>query len=156
MKLINLLYILGISAVPLIEQRGAIPIGILGYDLDPVLVFAVSFIGSLLPAPFILLFFNVILKWMKKVDFLKGFNDFIENKVRKGSAKIGKYKEVGLITFIAIPLPTTGIWTGTAVAAFLGFDFKKSLFCAAIGGFISAVIITVVSVAFPAILGLKG
>jgi uncharacterized membrane protein len=64
-----------------------------------------------------------------------------------------KYKEVGLITFIAIPLPTTGVWTGTAVAAFLKLDFKKSVICAAIGGLLSATIITAISILIPSLLG---
>jgi len=146
----ELLKIFLISAVPLIEQRGAIPLGILAYKINPVLVFAVSFLGSLLPVPFILLLFNSVFKWMKKIKVLSGINRFIEQKIQKGSAKIEKYKEVGLISFVAIPLPTTGLWTGSAIAAFLGLDFKKSLFCVALGGIISAFIITVLSVAFPA------
>lgn len=149
----DLLKIFLISAVPLIEQRGAIPVGVLVYKINPVLVFLVSFLGSLLPVPFILLLFNSIFKWMKKIKLLSGINNLIERKVQKGSAKIEKYKEIGLISFVAIPLPTTGLWTGSAIAAFLGLDFKKSFFCVALGGIISALIITVLSAVFPAALG---
>lgn len=137
------------SAVPLTEQRAAIPIGIIGYQLNPIATMIASFLGSLLPVPFILLFFNVIFKWMKKYEIFAPINKFIENKLQKNTGKIEKYKEVGLITFVAIPLPTTGLWTGSAVAAFLGLDFKKSFFCTALGGIISAAIITVISVMFP-------
>ncbi|HOJ09636.1 MAG TPA: small multi-drug export protein [Clostridiales bacterium] len=151
--IVNLLKIIFISAVPLIEQRGAIPVGILAYKLSPIVVFAASFLGSLLPVPFILLLFNVIFEWMKKFKFLSKLNDFIENKVRKGSVKVERYKELGLIIFVAIPLPTTGLWTGSAVAAFMGLDFKKSFLCVAIGGIISAIIITLISILFPAMLG---
>lgn len=150
----KLLYIMLISMVPLIEQRGAIPVGILAYHLNPWLVFLVSLIGSFIPAPFIYFFFNKILEWMKKVKALHKFTDFVENKVQKGSKKLEKYKEIGLISFVGIPLPTTGLWTGTAVAAFLGLDFKKSMLCVFLGGIISAIIITIVSVVAPAILGL--
>lgn len=150
----KLLYIFLISMVPLIEQRGAIPVGIIGYHLNPWVVFLVSLLGSFVPAPFIYLFFNAIFSWMKKVRQLKKFTDFIENKVQNGSKKLEKYKEIGLITFVGIPLPTTGLWTGTAIAAFMGLDFKKSMLCVFFGGIISAVIITVLSVVAPAILGL--
>jgi len=150
----KLLYIMLISMVPLIEQRGAIPVGILAYHLNPWLVFLVSLLGSFIPAPFIYFFFNKILELMKKIKALHKFTDFVENKVQKGSKKLEKYKEIGLISFVGIPLPTTGLWTGTAVAAFLGLDFKKSMLCVFLGGIISAVIITIVSVVAPAILGL--
>ena len=142
-----------VSAVPVIEQRGAIPLGILVYKLDPLIVFVISFLGSLLPVPFVLLLFNVILKWMKRFKIFSGFTAFVENKVQKGSKKVEKYKELGLIIFVAIPIPTTGLWTGSAIAAFLGLDFKKSFFCVALGGIISAIIITILSIVFPALLG---
>jgi uncharacterized membrane protein len=149
----NLLKIILISATPLIEQRGAIPIAILSYQFNPIAAALVSFLGSLLPVPFILLLFNIIFSWLKKFKFLKPFNNFVENKVRKGSAKIDKYKEIGLIIFVAIPIPTTGLWTGSAVAAFMGLDFKKSFFCIALGGIISAIAITIITIAFPVLLG---
>ena len=58
------LYILGISAIPIIEQRGAIPIGILVYNLDPVLVTLVSYVGSLIPMFFVIFCFSPIFKWL--------------------------------------------------------------------------------------------
>lgn len=151
----NLLKVFFISAIPLIEQRGAIPVGIIGYHYDPYVVLLVSFLGSLLPVPFILLLFNRIFSWMKKYKSLSKINNFIENKIRKNTGNMEKYKELGLIIFVAIPLPTTGLWTGSAVAAFMGLDFKKSFFCTALGGVISAIIITILSIAFPALLGLN-
>lgn len=147
----KLLKVFLLSAVPIVEQRGAIPLGINVYDLNPALVFLVSFLGSMLPAPFILLLFNKIFEWMKKYKFFSKINEFIEKKIEKNSAKLQKYEEIGLITFIAIPLPTTGVWTGSAVAAFLKLNFKKSMFCAAVGALISAFILTVGFSVFPAI-----
>ena len=152
----KLLYIFLISMVPLIEQRGAIPVGIIGYHINPLTVFLVSLLGSAVPAPFVFLFFNRILAWMKKKKFLPKFTDFIEKKVQKGAKQVEQYMEIGLTIFVGIPLPTTGLWTGTAIAAFLGLDFKKSMACVFLGGIISAIIITILSVAAPAILGLHG
>ena len=128
--------------VPLIEQRGAIPVGILVYGLNPILVFTVSLAGSFVPAPFVFLFFNKIFVWMKKFRKLDWFTNFVEKKIQKGSKDMEKYKEVGLITFVGIPLPTTGLWTGSAIAAFLGLNFKKSMVCVFLGGVISAALIT--------------
>lgn len=145
----NILKVFIMSAVPLVEQRGAIPLGIFAYNMSPSFVFLISFLGSLLPVPFILLLFNSIFKWMKKYKVFEPINNIIENKIRKNSGKIEKYKEIGLITFVAIPLPTTGLWTGSAIAAFLGLDFKKSLLCTSIGGIISAFLITLLCMIFP-------
>ncbi len=150
----ELLKIFLISMLPLIEQRGAIPVGIIGYNLNPFLVFLVSLLGSFLPAPFIYLCFNAIFAWMKKIKQLDKFTGFVEKKVQNGSKKLEKYKEIGLITFVGIPLPTTGLWTGTAVAAFMGLNFKKSMVCVFLGGIVSAIIITILSIIAPAILGL--
>lgn len=149
----NYIYVLLLSMVPLIEQRGAIPLGIITYDLSPALVFLISLIGSFLPAPFIYLFFDKILAWMKTVKQFNKFTGFIDKKVQKGSVKLEKCKEIGLITFVGIPLPTTGLWTGTAVATFMGLDFKKSMICVFLGGVISATLITIFSIAMPKLLG---
>ncbi|MBB6631537.1 COG2426 family protein [Clostridium algidicarnis] len=146
MNFSQLLKVFIFSAIPLTEQRVAIPIGIAQYGLDPVATMIASFLGSLLPVPFILLLFNVIFKWMKKYKFFNPLNKIIEGKIQKGSGKMEKYKELGLIIFIGIPLPTTGLWTGSAVAAVLGLDFKKSMLCAAIGGLISAIIVTLITI----------
>ncbi|AEB75086.1 COG2426 family protein [Clostridium botulinum] len=146
----KLLQVFLLSAVPIFEQRAAIPMGIIS-GIDPITVFWISFLGSMLPVPFILLLFNKIFEWMKKYEFFDKINNFIEKKISKNSAKLEKYKEIGLITFIAIPLPTTGVWTGSVVAAFLKLDFKKSVICAAIGALISALIITGGMAVFPAV-----
>lgn len=149
----KLLYIFLISMVPLIEQRGAIPVGIIGYHLNPWMVFLVSLLGSFVPAPFVFLFFNKILGWMKSKKILPKFTAFVDKKIQKGAKQVEGYMEIGLTIFVGIPLPTTGLWTGSAIAAFLGLDFKKSMACVFLGGIISAIIITVLSVVAPAILG---
>lgn len=146
----ELLKVFLMSAVPIVEQRGAIPMGIFMYNINPVLVCIVSFLGSLLPVPFILLLFNSIFKWMKKYKIFDPLNNIIENKIRKNTGKLEKYKEIGLIIFVGIPLPTTGLWTGSAVAAFMGLDFKKSFLCTVVGGLISAIVITGACIIFPA------
>ena len=136
------------SAVPLIEQRGAIPYGI--FSGQPAwLVFLVSLVGSILPVPFILLLFNQIYQWLLKWKFFDRVVKHIDKKIAKNQATFEKYEELALIIFIAIPLPTTGLWTGSAIASFLKLDFKKSLFCAVLGGIISATIITALCVLIP-------
>lgn len=150
------LEVLLLSMVPLIEQRGAIPLGIIVYNLNPWAVFIVSFLASLVPVPFILFFFSFIFEWLGKTKILKWFYDFIEKKVEKGKGKVEKYEKWGLMIFVAIPLPTTGLWTGSMVAAFLKMDKKKAAFSIILGGLISAVIITGLSLLFPALFKIRG
>lgn len=142
------------SMVPIVEQKGAIILGINKFNLNPYIVFIVSLLGSLVPVPFILLFFNGIFKWMKKYKIFRRINDFINRKIAKNSDKMVRYREIGLIIFIGIPIPTTGLWTGSVIAAFLKLDFMKSLLCAILGGTISGALITIMCVAFPWLLGL--
>ncbi len=139
---LKILAIILISAIPVVEQRGSIPIGIF-VGVHPAVVFITAYLGSLLPAPFILLLFDVIYEWLKKFRVFRPLINLIDHKIRKNTPRLEKYKEIGLIAFIAIPLPTTGIWTGSAVASFLGLDFKKSLVCAALGGLASAIVLTI-------------
>lgn len=144
----KILYILFISAIPLLEQRAAIPVGIFT-GVDPWIVFAVSYIGSLIPVPFIFYMFNWIMDLMRRKNWLPWLINIVDNKINKNIDKFEKYKEAALITFIGIPLPTTGVWTGTAIATFLKLDFKKSMFCAMIGALISAVVITLICILLP-------
>lgn len=139
--------------VVLIEQRGAIPIGIIAYQINPILVFFVSLVGSMVPAPFIYIFFNKIMAWMKTIKAFDKVTNFIEKKVQKGAKKFEGKTELALITFVGIPLPTTGVWTGSAVASFLGMNFKKSMVCVFMGGVVSAIIITILSITAPALIG---
>ena len=147
--MLELLKVFLLSAVPIIEQRGSIPLGIWVYEINPIIIFITAFLGSLLPVPFILFFFSHIFEWLGKTKLLKWFYDFVDKKVQKSKDKIEKYEKWGLIIFVAIPLPTTGLWTGSAVAAFLKMDKKKSFKYVFIGGLISATVITLICVLLP-------
>ncbi len=148
----NWLKVLLLAAVPLMEQKVSIPLGINVYNMSPITVFLLTFVGSLLPVPFVLICFNKIFELLGKYKLTSGIYNLIQRKISKNKSKFEKFEEIALITFIAIPLPTTGVWTGTAIAAFLKLDFKKSVMCAVVGSFICGLIITGLSIAFPAFL----
>ena len=93
-----------LSMVPIIEQRGAIPLGF-ALGLDPAGIFFASLLGSYVPVPFILWAFNAIYAWMGKFKVFSGIIRFLDNKIRKNTPKIEKYKEVGLILFVAFRFP---------------------------------------------------
>ena len=153
--LLTLLVVFGISMVPIIELRGAIPIGIamlgLGSDVitalqnrpdEVLLVFLVAVIGNMLPVPFIYLFARKVLEWGKDKKFIGRFFTWILNKGEKAGNKINGKKGaiIGLMLFVGIPLPGTGAWTGTLAASILHLKFKDSML-AAIGGVLLAGII---------------
>ncbi len=114
-----------ISMVPVVELRGAIPVGV-ALNIDSVLLYFLTVIGNCVPVPFIILLARPVINWLLKTRFLKGLGNRLENKVRKHSDKVLKYEVFGLLIFVAIPLPGTGAWTGALIAALLDIRLKKS------------------------------
>ena len=106
------LHVLLISAVPIVELRGAIPYGILLLDMNAISVFLLSVAGSMIPAPFILFLAKWVIDKMlsSKNEKISRFADKVRAHGLKKSGKIEKYSYLGLFIFIAIPLPGTGVW----------------------------------------------
>jgi uncharacterized membrane protein len=129
------------AMLPIIECRGAIPLGwALGLPWWQTALFSMA--GNLLPVPFILLFIRAILKWMGgcKIKFFNRISDWLNRKVEKHKGTIEKYSYWGVMIFVGVPFPGTGAWTGTLIASVLGLDPKKS-FLAACGGVVIATVI---------------
>lgn len=115
-----------ISMVPVIELRGAIPIGVAA-GLSPWLAIGVSVIGNLVPVPFIIIFIKKIFAWMRSKSIkLDGLVTRLEKRAESKSETVQKYAFWGLFILVAIPLPGTGAWTGALVAAMLEMPLKKA------------------------------
>ncbi len=140
------------SMLPIIECRGAIPLGC-GLGLSWWQNFLLAAAGNLLPVPFILLFIRAILRWMEtcKVKFFNRISGWLNRKVEKHKGTIEKYSYWGVMIFIAVPLPGTGAWTGSLIAAMLGMDWKKSTLAAIGGVLIACTIMTILSYAVKAV-----
>ena len=134
------------SMLPIIELRGAIPLGA-GFGLPWWQTYLIAIVGNMLPVPIILLFVKSVLTWMKgcKIKFFNRIANKMFEKAEKNREKIEKYAFWGLTLFVAIPLPATGAWTGTLVAALFDMKFWKSLLSALIGVMVAGVIMTLVS-----------
>lgn len=134
------LYVFFVSMVPLIELRGAIPIGV-GLGLPLSTVYIISIIGNMLPVPFIYLFARAVLEWGKDKPVIGKFFTFCLEKGEKGGKKLqataGRGLVIALLLFVGIPLPGTGAWTGTLAASLLDMDFKESVL-ACMGGVLLA------------------
>ena len=159
-----------LSLFPIIELRGAIPVGVsLGYNQW--MAYLVAFIGSSIPVPFLLLLLRPLLNLMKKMKWFRGIANAVEEMFSEKADKIVKnameknkgsggnpeklaerYKLIGVLLFVAIPVPLTGVWTGSAVAAFLDLDFKKALPVILLGNLSAGFIVTVVTILFGAYL----
>jgi len=134
------------SMIPIIELRGAIPMAAL-FGLPWWQAFLISVAGNILPVPFILLFIRAILGWMSRcrVKFFNKVANWLFAKAEKNRGKVEKYAFWGLALFVGIPLPGTGAWTGSLVAAVIDMKFWKAMLSAVVGVLIAAVIMTLIS-----------
>ena len=116
-------------------------------------------LGNMLPVPFIFFFARKILEWGKDKKFTKKFFTFCLEKGNKGGKKLqekaGRNVYLALFLFVGIPLPGTGVWTGTLAASFLNLDFKTSVSAVALGVILAGLIMSLGS-KFVAVLGWPG
>ncbi len=134
------------SMIPIIELRGAIPMGF-AFGLPWWQTYLLSILGNMLPVPFILLFIRKMIEWMtkSKIKFFNKFAGWLNRKVEKRRAQIEKYAFWGVCFFVAIPLPMTGAWTGSLVAAMIDMKFWKAMLSALLGVMIAGVIVTLIA-----------
>lgn len=133
---------LAVSMVPVIELRGAIPIGT-AMGLNPWLAFIAAVLGNMVPVPFIILLIRQIFAWLKVHSrHLGRLVLALENKAHNKSALVIKYRAIGLCLLVAVPLPGTGAWTGALVAALLDIPLKSAVPTILLGVIIAGLIIT--------------
>ena len=121
-----------ISMIPILELRGGLIVSKL-LEVPITTAIPLCIIGNIIPIPFILLFIKQIFKWMKKIRLFRGLVEKLENKAMSKSDNIKRYEFWGLVLFVGIPLPGTGAWTGSLIAALLDVDFKKAVLAELLG-----------------------
>jgi len=148
-----------------------------GNALSNISAFIFGFLGSSLVVPILALCFIPVLNWLKKTKLFAKLAVKIENRVKSKSDKINddaenksqqhseivsaensakKYdkkfwlKALGLFAFVAVPLPLTGVWTGTCIGVVLGFNFWQTCAIVVAGNLTAGLIITFVCSIFPA------
>jgi len=137
--------------IPVVELRGAIPVGA-ALGLDWPLSFVLSVMGNMVPVPFILIFMKRVIKSMKSTKRLKGIAERIEDHAIKKSKLVGNIEALGLIVFIAIPLPGTGAWTGAMIASLLNMRLRYAVICILIGVLLAGLIVTGITYGFAALI----
>ena len=133
-----------ISLFPVLEIRGGMIASRL-LEIDFIKAFVICYLGNMLPIPFILLFIRKIFSLMRKNKHLRKIVEKLEARSDKKKGTMEKYKEWGLLIFVAVPLPGTGGWTGALIAALMDLRFKKCLPIIALGVFIAGVIMSLVT-----------
>ena len=157
-----------ISMFPIIELKGAIPIGMSEvywgeFALNGTEAFLFSLLGSSLVVPIIALIFTPILNFLKKTKLFRRLGEYIDEKVKKHSEKINAktdgesavsnkktfLKCLLIFGFVAIPVPLTGVWTGTCVAVAIGLKFWQTVLSVVLGNIVAGLIIVFVCSIFP-------
>ena len=144
--------------VPIIELRGAVPIGV-GMGLPEWAVLLVALFGNLLPVPFIFFFARKLLEWGANLKWKKAqkFCTWCLKKGEKGGEKLqkkaGNNIYLALALFVGIPIPGTGAWTGTLAASMLNLDRQKTIVAVATGLVLAGTIMSVISLGLFKFLG---
>ena len=116
-----------VSMLPVVELRGGIPFGVAA-GLPVWAAFIAAVIGNLIPVPFIIVYIRRIFQWMReRLPRLNSLVDALERKAHLKGQKVTKYKYLGLVILVAIPLPGTGAWTGSLAAAFLDMPLRRAI-----------------------------
>ncbi len=132
-----------LSATPISELRGAIPIAIGVYGMDPVETYILAVIGNMLPVIPLLLFLDPVSTYLRRFKIGDMFFSWLFTRTHhKHSGRFEKYGTFALTIFVAIPLPVTGAWTGCAAAFVFGIKFRHALLAISAGVMIAGVIVT--------------
>lgn len=132
-------YLFCISMLPIVELRGGIPAGAaMGLPFWP--VYLICVLGNLLPVPFLILFAKTVLQKLATLPRIGGFFGRLIRRADAKAAEIGQYEKWGLFVLVAIPLPGTGAWTGSLVAAVLRMRLLPAVLVIAAGVLVSGFI----------------
>ncbi len=137
-----------IGMVPIIELRGAIPIGVFTFHLNYLEAFLCSFIGNILPVYFIVKYIKPLFEFFGRWKPFKIIIDWASNKASKKieeSTRLQNFAALGLFLFVAIPVPGTGAWVGSLIANFLEVPPKKAIPPIVAGVLVAGIIILILT-----------
>ncbi len=135
----NWLYLIFITFIPGIELRGAIPMGILKFKLNPVEVFLIVVLFNILIIPVVFLFWDTALLLARKINLV---NIYLVKLDKRSRNAVKRFGFIGLMLFVAIPLPGTGAYSGAFVAELFDMNKRKAFFAIALGVLIAGIIVT--------------
>lgn len=128
------------AALPFIEVKGAIPLGVLaGLKVAESSIWA--YFGSMFPVPFLLIGMHKFLAFLRTWSLTAKYADKIENKITAKRQLIDRYGYLGLFLFVAFPVPGTGVWSGAVLANLLQLKLFKSFIMIALGNAVGTLLI---------------
>ena len=133
-----------VGMTPVLELRGAIPLGVAAGP--PLTACAAAILGNLVPVPFLMLLVRRIFRWLRKTAFFGPKIDWLERRAHLKGRLVRKYRLPGLLLLVAVPLPGTGAWTGALVASLLDIRLRHAFPAIAAGVVIAGVLITLLTV----------
>ena len=134
-----------ISMVPIVELRLGLPYGI-ALGLEYPLALMATLLGNMVPVPFIIAYIERIFAWLRKhFPKMNAFICRLENRAHLKGETVQKYGPWGLLIFVAIPIPGTGAWTGSLIAALLGIKADRAVPVILLGVCIAAAIMTLIT-----------
>ncbi|MAG14337.1 MAG: small multi-drug export [Dehalococcoidales bacterium] len=139
------LIVIIVSALPIVELRGALPLAINFFQIPWYWALCLAIIGNLFPVPFLLLLSESIAKMVSRVGSGKKLVDWVFHRTRQRGRIIERYEKIGLVLFVAIPLPFTGAWTGSLAAFLFGLKFHHAFLTILCGIIIAGAIVTCLS-----------
>ncbi|MBI2530478.1 MAG: small multi-drug export protein [Candidatus Diapherotrites archaeon] len=139
----NIIYLIIITILPWIELRGGIPLGILVYGMDPLLVFAICVIANILLVIPTFIALHFVFGWLNTKKWAAKPLQKLHAKSKK---YIEKYGFLGLMVLVAVPLPGTGAYSGSLVAYLLNIPKKRAFIAIALGVLIAGIIVTAASI----------
>lgn len=137
----KLLMTFGTAMVPVLELRGAIPVGIAA-GLPPAMACVVAILGNLLPVPLIMLLVRRVFDWLRGTALFGPKIGWLERRAHLKGRIVRKYRLLGLVVLVAIPLPGTGAWTGALVASVLDIRMRHAIPAIFLGLVVAGVLIT--------------
>jgi uncharacterized membrane protein len=155
MTIWNLLLVVLLSMLPISELRGGIPVAYFVYDYPIAWALIICIIANIFPVPFILKFFHLAERWLRKYPSFARFFDWLDRRTRRRvKDKVDKYGSIGLWAFVAIPLPVTGAWTGAFGAYIFDLDFRRSMMSIIAGVLTAGIIVTLICLWTPGLMGI--
>lgn len=139
-----------LSMVPVIELRGGIPLG-LSLGLTPAESFLCAVVGNMLPVPFLILLTRKVFEWLKKSAKIAPLIEKLEQRGHEKGDLVRRYKTLGLLILVAVPLPGTGAWTGALVATLLEMELKTAIPAIGLGVLIAGGLVLAASMGLIAI-----
>ena len=134
-----------ISMLPIVELRAGLPYGI-ALGLDYPLALTAALVGNMIPVPFIVVYIRRVFVWLRAhFARMDSFITKLEKKAHLKGESVRKYGPLGLLIFVAIPLPGTGAWTGALIAALLDMRLKSAVPSIFLGVCIAATIMTLLT-----------